>query len=353
MKRIAVTLFGCGGVGRALLRQIIAGRVTMARRNQVQFDVVGIVDSQSWLWELNGLDINQIERVLVAKERGHRVGAERPTVQEIMNLLKGTQYDDSVIVDMTAADSMEPVIDQALENGYGVVLANKKPLAGPWSISKVYFNNPRLRYEATVGGGQPVIATLRYLLDTDDPIYRIEGQLSGTLGYICGRMDDGISFSEAIAEAKIEGYTEPDPREDLGGRDVMRKVLILARTAGWQLEETEIEVEALYPPSLGQLTVTEFMGSVMAMDAPIQERVKRAQTAGELIRYLAVVDERGGSVGLKVVPKAEPLANIKYISFQTGRYDDEPLMIGGKGAGVEMTAAGVLGDMLSLARETN
>lgn len=196
-----------------------------------------------------------------------------------------------------------------------------------------------------------MIATLRYLLDTNDPILRIEGQLSGTLGFICQRMDAGISFSAALAAAKGKGYTEPDPRDDLGGRDVMRKIMILGRMAGWPLEEKDIDVESLYPSALAHLPVTEFMAAAVAMDGSMQDRVHAAAAAGEVLRYVAELEDGRGSVGLKPVPVESPLANLKYISFRTGRYDDEPLLIAGKGAGLEMTAAGVLGDMIDLARE--
>jgi homoserine dehydrogenase len=121
-----------------------------------------------------------------------------------------------------------------------------------------------------VGGGQPVIATLRYLLDTNDPPHRIEGQLSGTLSYICRRMEEGTRFSVALAAAKAKGYTEPDPRADLSGRDVMRKVMILGRTAGLPLEESDVAVESLYPSALAHLDPLEFMVASVALDAPLR-----------------------------------------------------------------------------------
>jgi homoserine dehydrogenase len=208
-----------------------------------------------------------------------------------------------------------------------------------------------VRHESTVGGGQPIIATLRYLLDTNDPIYQVEGQMSGTLGYICQRMDEGVAFATAVHEAKTNGYTEPDPRDDLGGMDAMRKVLILGRMAGWSLEESDIAVESLYTPDMASLSVSGFMEAVSQLDETMQARVAAAKADGQVLRYVAAVNEQGGSVGLKAIPATSGLANLKYISFRTGRYDDEPLLIGGKGAGVEMTAAGVMGDMLALVRE--
>ncbi|MCA9939640.1 MAG: hypothetical protein KC418_13425 [Anaerolineales bacterium] len=381
MKEIPVILFGAGGVGQALLRQIVESRARVAARNGCRFDVVAVVDSRGWLWQPAGLTEAEIAAAVDAKRAASRrpapekagdtqtarehararkavaggeiapLGAERPDNLEVLAAAAAAGLAGGIVVDVTAAGGMEPTLTAALEMGYGVALANKKPLAGPWETARPFFHHPRLRHESTVGGGQPVIATLRYLLDTNDPILRIEGQLSGTLGFICQRMDAGISFSAALAAAKGKGYTEPDPRDDLGGRDVMRKIMILGRMAGWPLEEKDIDVESLYPSALAHLPVTEFMAAAVAMDGSMQDRVHAAAAAGEVLRYVAELEDGRGSVGLKPVPVESPLANLKYISFRTGRYDDEPLLIAGKGAGLEMTAAGVLGDMIDLARE--
>ena len=351
MKHIPVILFGAGGVGRALLRQIIDTRDLVASRNRCRFDVVCVLDSRSWLWQPAGLGDDQLLQIIYAKEAGQRIGGRRPDGLQVLDQLPEAGLERCLVADVTAAVGMEPVINKALEVGYGVVLANKKPLTGPWEEAKHYFAHPSLRYESTVGGGQPVISTLRYLRDTGDQIFGIEGQLSGTLGYICSQLDRGIVFSHALADANALGYTEPDPREDLGGQDVKRKILILGRMAGWPLEDEEIEVESLYHPSLSHLLVDEFMEASVAMDPSIRDRVRVANADGKVLRYLAAVNEQGGSVGLKGVRQGNPLADLKYISFRTSRYEDEPLMIGGKGAGVAMTAGGVLGDMIGLARE--
>lgn len=351
MKQIPVILFGGGGVGRALLKQILKSRESVAERNRLHFNLVGIVDSRSWSWDPGGLDDQGLQTVITRK-RGAPVGDEaRPEDDVILKQATAAGLENTLLVDLTAAEGMEPLLQEALAIGYGVVLANKKPLTGPWSEAQHFYGNPRLRYEATVGAGQPVMATLRYLLDTSDPILHIEGQLSGTLGYICRRLDAGDRFSVALAAARVRGYTEPDPREDLGGRDVMRKLLILARTAGWPLEKADITVESLFPSALAHLDVQEFMLASLALDAPLRDRVNAAGAAGEVLRYVATVEESGGSVGLHPVPVESPLANLKYISFRTGYYDDDPLLIAGKGAGVDITAAGVLGDMIALGRE--
>jgi homoserine dehydrogenase len=351
MKHIPVILFGVGGVGRELLRQIIDTRDLVKSRNGCRFNVVSVLDSRSWIWQPAGLGDDQLLQIIYAKEAGQRIGGRRPDGLQVLAQSPEAGLERCLVVDVTAADGMEPVINKALEAGYGVVLANKKPLTGPWEETKHFFNHSSLRYESTVGGGQPVIATLRYLRDTGDHIFGIEGQLSGTLGYICGQLDLGIAFSQALANANALGFTEPDPREDLGGQDVKRKMMILGRMAGWPLEDEAIEVESLYHPSLSHLSVDEFMEAAVAMDPTIRDRVRVAHEEGKVLRYLASIDEQGGSVGLKGVQQGNPLADLKYISFCTSRYEDEPLMIGGKGAGVAMTAGGVLGDMIGLARE--
>ena len=351
MKQIPVILFGAGGVGRALLQQIVAGREVVASRSQSRLNVVGVLDSRGWIWQPAGLSDEQLEQIVASKAGGEALGGDRPENEEVLSYLGNSGLGNGLIVDVTAADGMEPVIDRALEAGHAVVLANKKPLAGPWEVSRRYFNQPALRFEATVGGGQPVIATLRTLRDANDPVYEIEGQLSGTLGFICGRLDEGVAFSQALLEARVSGFTEPDPREDLGGQDVKRKIMILGRLAGWPLTDEDIAVGALYHPSLAHLSVAEFMTAAVAMDGSLQDRVEAARKEGSVLRYVAKVTSEGGSVGLSAVPQGSPLASLKYVSFRTSRYGDEPLLIGGKGAGVEMTAAGVVADMISLVRE--
>ena len=362
MKQIPVILFGAGGVGSALIRQIVNGRSPVAARNNCQFNVVAVTDSKTWLWDANGLSGAQLLDIVQAKADGQAVDpahlterpteTKRPSDSNVINTAKNAGLNNVIVVDVTAADGMEPTLMHALELGYSVALANKKPFAGPLTTAQPFFNNLHVRHESTVGGGQPVIATLRYLLDVNDPIYEIEGQLSGTLGFICGRLDEGVLFSQAIREAKERGFTEPDPREDLGGMDVMRKVMILGRMAGWPLQNDDIEVESLYTANLANLSVADFMAQVATLDAAMAERWAQAKAEGNVLRYLAEVKDGKGTVGLKPIPASSALANLKYISFRTERYNDEQLLIAGKGAGVEMTAAGVLGDMLDLVRET-
>jgi len=325
----------------------------VAERNHVEFQLVAVTDSHSWLFVPDGMSAGVLRDVIVAKKNGRSLNntTNRPTDLEVVQQVAAAGIEQAVVVDVTAVNGMEPVLDFALEQGYGVALANKKAMAGPWGTAQTYFNHSRVRHESTVGGGQPVIATLRYLLDVNDPIYVIEGQLSGSLGFICGQLDKGMPFSQAVAQAKALGFTEPDPRDDLGGMDAMRKVMILGRMAGWPLEESDIQVESLYSAELAALSVADFMEQVHTLDEAMKQRVAAAAAKGNVLRFVAELQEGSGTVGLKSIPVNSPLSNLKYISFRTERYNDEPLLIGGKGAGVEMTAAGVLGDMIDLVRE--
>lgn len=351
MKEIPVIIIGAGGVGRALLSQIVDGRENCAKRNEMRFKVLAVADSKKFMHSGDGLTDEQLLSIVNAKKSGKAIGEDRPDFGVMLERTKEAGVEKGILVDVTAQDGMEPVLDQALEMGWGVVLANKKAFAGKWADSQRFFHHARVRHESTVGGGQPVIATMRYLADSNDAVSHIEGQLSGTLGYICQRLDEGAELSLAIAEAKAKGFTEPDPREDLGGMDVQRKALIMARLAGWELEPEDIEVESLYDASLAHLSVPEFMASAVALDPAMKERVYEAGKEGMVLRYIAEVSKEGGKVGLKPMAKESALANLKYIAIRTEHYDDEALMLCGKGAGVGMTAAGVIGDMIGLGRE--
>ncbi len=352
MKEIPVIIFGVGGVGRTLIQQIIDSRSAIANSNQYHFKVVAIADSTQWFFVPEGLSDSELTTAIGRKAAGNPLGgSQRPSAEKLISMVVAAGVENAIVVDVTATGGMEPAIDLALEKGYGIALANKKPHAGPWETAQAYYNNGAVRHESTVGGGEPIIASLRYLSDINDTFYSCEGQLSGTLGFMCRELQKGRPFSEALAEAKGLGYTEPDPRDDLSGEDVMRKVLIMGRMAGWQLEQSDFEVESLYDADLADCSVAEFMERSSQMDAGLAKRFADAKANGKVLRYVGRVTENGGKVGLMELDADSPMANLKYIQFHTELYDEEPMMIIGAGAGLGMTAGGVLGDMISLARE--
>jgi len=354
MKQIPIIILGLGNVGSALLRQILDTRDALARRANLRLIPIALADVSGLLFDPDGLPEEILRAALETTANGGLLDALpgiRP-LDEVNDALRP----GAILADVTASPRTEPTLRAALDAGCGLVLANKIPLAGPWAKAKPFFEHPRLRYEVTVGAGLPVIATLRYLLDTGDRVTAIEGCLSGTLGYLCAELERGVSYSAAVSQARALGYTEPDPREDLSGRDVARKALIMARTAGWPLEMADLTVEPLYPERLAGVSTTEFMATTPTLDEEYTARVEEAQAGGQVLRYVARVGPDGGEVGLVAVPRGRgavtaPLHGpANYIAFHTGRYAEIPLVISGPGAGPEVTAAGVLGDVINLAQ---
>lgn len=354
VKQIPIIILGLGNVGNALLRQILAIRDVLARQANLRLVPIALADVSGLLFDPAGLPEETLRAALQTTAGGGLLDA-LPGIRPLSKVGDALQP-GAILADVTASPRTEPTLRAALDAGCGLVLANKIPLAGPWAKAKPFFEHPRLRYEVTVGAGLPVIATLRYLLDTGDRVAAIEGCLSGTLGYLCAELERGMSYSAAVSQARALGYTEPDPREDLSGRDVARKALILARTAGWPLEMADLTVEPLYPERLAGVSTTEFMAATPTLDREYAARVGEAQAGGQVLRYVARVGPDGGEVELVAVPHDGPLGALRgpanYIAFRTGRYAEIPLVVSGPGAGPEVTAAGVLGDITNLVSTT-
>jgi aspartokinase/homoserine dehydrogenase 1 len=211
----------------------------------------------------------------------------------------------------------------------------------------------RFLYETTVGAGLPVINTLRELHRTGDRIHSIEGVLSGTLSFIFNSVTPDRPFSSIVREAKDLGYTEPDPRDDLSGQDVARKLTILAREIGLPLELSDVRIEALLPKELGAGTVDDFMRRLPEVDAAMRARLEEAAAGGQVLRFVGAIDEAGkASVSLRPYPASHAFARIEgtdnIVAFRTARYSARPLIVQGPGAGRDVTAAGVFADLLRL-----
>jgi aspartokinase/homoserine dehydrogenase 1 len=244
-----------------------------------------------------------------------------------------------------------------------VITPNKKLNSGPLARYAALKEHQRTSYihyfyEATVGAGLPVVATLQHLLASGDRIERIEGIFSGTLSYIFNSYAPaagGAPFSAVVLGAKAEGYTEPDPRDDLSGADVARKVTILARECGLELELADVPVRSLVPGALSEVSVEEYLARLPEFDAEMAALAAEAEAAGEVLRYVGVVDVAGGggAVELRRYPKVHAFASLtgsdNIIAFSTARYAAQPLVIRGPGAGAEVTAGGVFSDLLRLA----
>ena len=263
-----------------------------------------------------------------------------------------------VVVDVTASATVPAQYQGWLEAGISVVAANKLAFAGPEPVYRALLDAAsaaptcRLLHETTVGAGLPVIATLTDLVGSSHTITKIEGVMSGTLAFVLGRVAGGVTpLSVAVAEAKELGYTEPDPREDLCGNDVARKALILARVAGVSgIEMESLDIESLVPEQLRDCSVDEFMAKLSAYDGAFAERVAATEAKGERLHYAASVDVQGGvvTVGPLAVAADHPFNSAgpdNMVAFTTNFYE-RPLVIQGAGAGGDVTATGVLADVL-------
>jgi aspartokinase/homoserine dehydrogenase 1 len=247
-----------------------------------------------------------------------------------------------------------------------LVLANKRPLSDSRTEAEALLalarsRGRRLLHEATVGAGLPIIVTLRDLRETGDEIRRIEGIFSGTLAYLFNIYDGRMAFSDIVRDARQRGYTEPDPRDDLSGMDVARKLIILGREMGLELELADVRVESLVPAGLESGSIDDFMGRLTRHDAAMRERLETARARSKVLRYVGRLTCESASgaqpagiatVGLTELDAKHPFANIaltdNVVRFATRRYCDNPLIVQGPGAGPEVTAGGVFADLLRL-----
>jgi homoserine dehydrogenase len=369
MRSIPVILFGVGGVGRALVRQIMEQRRFHAATYGLELQFHALCDSDGAVIEANGLTDAQLRELIQHKENGgkfahHALGGPQNNPSAIVDIAGWPGPDGTIVVDCTASAATVPALTLALESGYRIVLANKKPLTveqevydrltsatAPVATGRVRHLG-RTRWETTVGAGLPVIVTLNRLVASGDPISRIAGTFSGTLGYVMTGLQAERPFSEIVREAHKLGYTEPDPRDDLGGIDVARKALILARGIGWRLDMTDVRVTGLYPVEMSRLSVAEFLEALPALDGQFREQVQGAKATGSVLRYAATVADGACTVGPVVVGADSPLGRLSgtdnLVEFHTKWYSPNPLVVQGRGAGVDATAAGVLSDMIEL-----
>lgn len=360
-KDLYVFLFGCGNVGRTLLKQIHDNRKLLAQSLQVNLKVLGVTNSRTWKFSHDGLTSQELQSLGTGTPLDHLGDCSpKPSSEEIIEHLTGTYRSDIVLVDATAAE-LAPAHILALRRGFHVVTANKKPLTSRLSD---YADIQRLRrqkglnyqYEATFGAGLPLLSTLQDLINTGDKVIRVQGCLSGTLGFICSKLDEGRPLSQAVAEAIRLGYTEPDPREDLSGADVARKSLIISRELGIFSEPKETRLKPMISKKFFRYrSVDDFLANLWHADASMNDLVRQARKEKKVLRY--IVDIRPGEgceVGLKMVTSDSPIGSLRgpdnILVFQTQRYYEHPLVIQGPGAGASVTAAGVLGDLLKIAK---
>jgi aspartokinase/homoserine dehydrogenase 1 len=347
---LSIGLIGPGTVGRVLLAQIET-QIERLRALNLDLRVRGIATSKRMLLEQTAVDLDRWAERLA--EAGEPLDLEKFAAHVQADYIPHT-----VIIDCTASADVAMNYVTWLKRGIHIATPNKKANSGALPYYRALQEAGRAAgthylYEATVGAGLPIIQTLRDLRETGDEITRIEGIFSGTLAYLFNVFDGREAFSSIVRTAKAKGYTEPDPRDDLSGMDVARKLIILAREMGLTLEMADVHVEGLVPKELEKCSVDEFMARLPEFDAAMATVLRSAREKNEVLRYVGRVDQDGkATVGLMRLDAMHAFANIaltdNVVRFATRRYCDNPLIVQGPGAGPEVTAAGVFSDLLRL-----
>ena len=341
---------GVGTVGSSLIEQIRQQREKLMVERGLKLNVVGIASGHYAVFDRDGIDLTNYRETLKA-------GGES-NLDRLKSEVIGMNIFNSVFVDCTASDDVATLYKDFLNHNISVVAANKVAASSQYENYKELKQTARRRgvkylFETNVGAGLPVINTINDLTNSGDKILRIEAVVSGTLNFIFNTISEEIKLSDTIRLAKEKGYSEPDPRIDLSGKDVIRKLVILAREAGYPIDQDDVEKNLFIPQELFDGSLEDFWNKVPSLDADFEERRKRLVAEGKRWRFVARLDEGKATVSLQEVNQWHPFYNLEgsnnIILLTTERYKEYPMMIQGYGAGASVTAAGVFADIMSIA----
>lgn len=342
---------GIGNVGRDLLEQIKGQQENLLKNKSLELKVIGISNSRKCIFDINGIDIEHYHEALEESD----LKASPEIIRD--EIIKMNVF-NSVFVDCTASPQIASIYADLLEHNVNVVAANKI------AASSEYENYSNLKqiarkkgvkflFETNVGAGLPIINTINNLINCGDKIIKIEAVVSGTLNYIFNVISEDIRLSDAITMAKKAGYSEPDPRIDLSGKDVVRKLVILARESGYKVEQDDVKKELFIPEKYFKGSVDDFMDEIKGMDIEFEKKRAKAESENKHFRFVASLENGKVSVGLQEVGPKHPFYSLEdsnnVILITTDRYKEHPMEIKGYGAGAEVTAAGVFADIISIA----
>lgn len=351
-RNVHVAIIGKGSIGNELIDQIAEGQRRLDTELDLRLSVVGIADSRHLLFKPRGIALQDWKTSLSQCKN-------TMTLEKFTQTLKDSDLENVIVVDATANEAVAQQFPRWLGQGLSIVTPNKK--ANTLSMKfytelqqAVRRRNSYYYYEACVGAGLPIISTLQDLLNSGDEIIHIEGLLSGTLGYVFSELEKKIPFSKIVKKAHDMRYTEPDPRDDLSGMDVARKLVILARLCGARVELSQVKIDPLLPAALWKAkTVAEFFKKLPQVDASYAQRMALAAKSGKVLRTIGRIKDGKCAMELRAVDKNSPFGNLvggdNMVVFTTKRYRTNPLIVRGPGAGPAVTAGGVFADILKVA----
>lgn len=344
-------IVGVGHVGKRLIEQIRHQQSNLKDNKALELNVVGVANSHHCIFDRNGIDIEHYADILGKSEM---VASPTTICDEIIKM----NIFNPVFVDCTATKDIAAMYDRLLSHNVNVVAANKLAASSKYDNYKKLKQIARKRdvkflFETNVGAGLPIINTINSLINSGDKILKIEAVLSGTLNYIFNVLSEKVPLSKAVMMAKEAGYSEPDPREDLSGKDVVRKLVILSREAGYRIETEDVKKNLFVPESLMQGTTEDFFKNIASIDDEFEKRRAATAQSGRALRFVARLENGEATVGLEEVTSDSPFYSLEssnnVILITTERYKEYPMEIKGYGAGAEVTAAGVFADIISIA----
>ena len=348
-KVLNLFICGVGTVGGKLIEQIRSQYETLMQRNGLKLNVVGIASSKAGIYNRDGIDLENYRELLKAPEAQGK---------SLRDEVLGMNIFNSVFVDCTASKDIAALYQTFLEHNISVIAANKIAASSDYDNYMKLKNTARnrgvwFRYETNVGAGLPIIGTINDLRNSGDKILKIEAVLSGTLNFIFNEISADVPFSETVRRAKEQGYSEPDPRIDLSGTDVVRKLVILTREAGYQVEQADVEKHLFVPDDYFEGSVDDFWKKLPQLDADFEARRKKLEAEGKRWRFVATMEDGKTNVALKEVDINHPFYRLEgsnnIVLLTTERYKEYPMQIQGYGAGASVTAAGVFANIMSIA----
>lgn len=351
IRELHLYVLGMGTVGKNLLEQIKNQKEKLLQNHMLNINVIGISNSRKMLFSQDGIDLSKYTETI------EKMG-ERADMDLFIQKIKYLNFRNSVYVDCTANEKIAMTYSDVLNSFVSVVTANKIACSSEYSYYQklkktARDRNVKFMFETNVGAGLPIISTLNDLIRSGDNIIRIEAVLSGTLNFIFNVLGSETSFSRAVEMAKEKGYSEPDPRIDLSGTDVVRKLLILAREAGYSLEKADVNVSPILPESCFEGSLDDFWKNIKKHDGDFEKQWKQLEKENKKLRYVAVLDEGKAALQLKEVDISHPAYNLddsnNIIIITTERYKEQPMIIRGYGAGAAVTAAGIFADIIRVA----